>query len=287
MFSSDKISVLGMHHHASSVGVIVMKPDYFSFMWWDGNEECRINGKLARSTEIYAQGEQDGFYAAGGARQTMGIAVRRSELIATLAALQGVGPEDVQLDRTVLQLSAKAAGRFRSSIGTLLGNAFEPGPDGFRSRIAGDPSEAIFGLLVDAYLGSPPNQLREDRPRRPEKIVRQAEECFFAAQGAPVSLADLCAAASVSQSSLYRAFSAVCGEPPLAYFHKRQLTDARRRLVHLPAYRGAVKFAALSAGLSELGRFSVEYRTLFGESPSSTLGRKPPNSSVSSPRSNR
>jgi AraC-like DNA-binding protein len=45
----------------------------------------------------------------------------------------------------------------------------------------------------------------------------------MAAEGTPISLADLCAAAGVSKSALYPAFHSVCGEPPLAYFQKRRL----------------------------------------------------------------
>ena len=271
VFSSDKISVLGLHHHTASVGVVVLKPDRFGFMWWDGNEECRINGQVARRTQIYTQGKQDGFHAAGGARRTMGIVARRNELIETLAALRGVGPEDVLLDRAALELSPEAAIRFRHGINGILRKS--SGPKSGRSAAMGavDPSEAIFGLLIDAYLRAPLVRLRDDRPRRTELIVRRAEERFFASQGASVSLADLCAATGVSQSTLYRAFNAVCGEPPLAYFYKRRLTEARRRLVNSPAYRGAVKRAALAAGFTEFGRFSVDYRQLFGESPSATL----------------
>jgi len=273
IFSSEKVSVLGLTHHAASVGVIVMNPDCFAFMWWDGNEECRINGQPVSRTAIYAQGGQDGFHAAGGSRRTMGVAFRRNDLIEALAALRGVGPEDVLLERSLLQLSPEAALRFRSDIDLLLKSAIERRPQRRSDAGMADPSEAIFGLLVDAYLGSPPNQCREDRPRRPEQIVRQAEERFFASQRSSVSLADLCAATGVSQSTLYRAFNNVCGEPPLAYFHKRRLTEARRRLMNSGAYRGAVKQAALSVGLTELGRFSVEYRQMFGESPSATLSR--------------
>ena len=136
-----------------------------------------------------------------------------------------------------------------------------------------DLGQAIIGLLIDAYDQSAPELYRDDRPRRPERIVRLAEERFFASQGAAVSLADLCAATGVSQSTLYRAFDAVCGEPPLAYFHKRRLTVARRVLVKSSARHGGVKRAAMAAGLTEFGRFSVEYRRLFGESPSATLNR--------------
>ena len=273
-FSSPTVSVLGLRHHAASIGVIVLNAGWFGFMWWDGTEDCRINGEVAQRTLIYTQGKQDGFHAAGGARQTMGVAVRRAEFIEALAALRGVGPEDVQLERSALQLSPDAATHFRAAVGLLLRTATRSAHDGSASSVTQSLSESIFGLLVDAYLRSPPQLHRDDRPRRPEQIVRQAEERFFSAQGMPVSLADLCSSAGVSQSTLYRAFEAICGQPPLAYLHKRRLTDARRALVRSSADRGAVKRAALAAGLTELGRFSVEYRALFGESPSVTL-KKP------------
>ena len=273
VFSSDKISVLGLRHHTASVGVVVMKADCFGFMWWDGTEECRINGQVARRTQIYSQGKQDGFHAAGGARRTMGVVVRRNELVDTLAVLRGIGPEDVLLDRAALELSAEDAIRFRYGIDGILRKTSGPKPGRSADVGAVDPSEAIFGLLIDAYLRAPLVRHQDDRPRRPELIVRRAEERFFASQAVSVSLADLCAATSVSQSTLYRAFDAVCGEPPLAYFHKRRLTEARRLLTNSPAYRGAVKHAALAAGFTEFGRFSVDYRQLFGESPSATLNR--------------
>ncbi|WP_428673349.1 helix-turn-helix domain-containing protein [Roseibium sp.] len=274
VFSSDKISVLGVHHHAASIGIVVTKPDCFSFMWWDGQQDCMINGETARNTVLYSQGAHDGFHAVGGARRTMGIAVRRKDLIGTVAALGGIGPEDVLLNQTALELPAEAAARFRTGIDFCLKQSLEHGMHEAPGVDAKNQSEAIFGLLVDAYLCSTRKKLRKYRGDPPEKIVRLAEERFFASQGAPVSLADLCIAAGVSQATLYRAFQSVCDMPPLAYFHKRRLTDARRVLMKLPAKRGNVKQAAYSAGLTELGRFSVEYRQLFGETPLATLNRK-------------
>ena len=271
ILSSEKASVLGLHHHVASVGVAVVKPDRFGVMWWDGKKECRINGQTAQRELIYAQGEQDGFHVSGGARKTMGLIVCRDDLVNTLAALRGVGPEEVRLKRSALALSPAAVRRFRSDVDELLTNSLGYDPT---NSAGGTPGEAIFGLLVETYLQSPPGLQRDERPRQPEKIVRRAEEQFFVSQGNPISLADLCAATGVSQSALYRAFDRVCGEPPLAYFQKRRLAHARRTLVNSPAYRGGVKRAALTAGLTEFGRFSVEYRQLFGESPSATLSKK-------------
>lgn len=63
--------------------------------------------------------------------------------------------------------------------------------------------------------------------------------------------------------------------PPLAYFRKRQLMQSRSILLNSAPERGAVRRGALDVGLTELGRFSVEYHHLFGESPSATLGQSP------------
>ncbi len=265
IFSSDKVNILGVHHNAPSVGVVIIKPECFGFMWWDGPDECRINGVQTELSLLHTQGEQDGFHAVGGKRRTAGLTVRRDDLVTALAALRGVGPEDVDLDRSALRLSSASAQRYRRDVASYMGAALDSGAH------HGNLGDGLFGVLLEAYLGATPEQNFRSTTRPAEQIVRQAEERYFEADGRPVSLADLCAAAGVSQSVLYRAFHSVCDEAPLAYFHKRRLTEARRMLMTSERYRGAVKNAAISAGLTEMGRFSLEYRSLFGESPSATL----------------
>ena len=273
LVSSEKVTAIATRNQARSVGITIMKPAYFAFASWAGTEECRINGELAEPTKIYRQGWQDGFHIHGGNRKTIGIAVLRSDLVETIAALRGVGPEDVQLGHSALDLSPGAATRFRARLVELMRNAYERGRQSPSQRGVSDPGEEIFALLVDAYLHAEPQRSPGLRRRPPERIVRAAEERYFAADGASISLADLCAAAAVSQRSLYRAFHQVCGETPLAYFHKRSLMKARAMLLHAYPERGAVKAAAIDTGLTELGRFSVQYRQLFGESPSATLNK--------------
>ncbi|MBT8465390.1 MAG: helix-turn-helix domain-containing protein [Deltaproteobacteria bacterium] len=275
IFSSDKVAAIRIRHHVQSVGVIILKPEYAAYVNWVGTPDGRINGVAARPNVLHSQGAQDGFHARGGPRRSLGIVVRRDELIDTLAALRGVGPEDVSLNRSTLELSPQDATRFQTSLIGLLTNAAKPGSGGSPHARSPDVGEAIFGLLVDAELHAQPELKRRGWRRPQEQIVRQAEERYFAAQGARVSLADLCAAARVSQAALYRAFHHVCGEAPLAYFQKRRLTSAQRQLVLSLPERGAVKRAALDVGLTELGRFSAEYRRLFGEPPSATLSKVP------------
>jgi transcriptional regulator GlxA family with amidase domain len=103
------------------------------------------------------------------------------------------------------------------------------------------------------------------------EIVRRAEARFEAAGEKPVSLADLCLAAGVSARCLQYAFRDLYGVSPIRYFRLRRLHEAHRSLRSALPGRSAVKRAALGAGLTDLGRFSVEYRELFGQSPSATL----------------
>ena len=114
--------------------------------------------------------------------------------------------------------------------------------------------------------------MEEVEAREPfPKDLWDVEALYEQAGAAPLSLADLCNAAGVSRSTLYRAFHSHCDMPPIEYIHKRRLTDAHSRLVAAKPARGAIKRIALEAGWTELGRFSVEYRRLFGESPKHTL----------------
>ena len=278
--SSEKVVAMAMRHRAASITTTIPENDFFGFAWWESGDDTLINGHRARPSVIYTQGSLDGLYVAGGARQTGAIAVRRNDLITTVAALRGVVPEDLDLDFDVLQLSPETASLFLMTVHAMTkralnGAAEAPQKVGAGVR-AGDQSEALIGLLAGELVRSLPGRRQDKRPHRPERVVRKVEEYYLANPRAAVSLADLCAAAGVGQSALYRAFNAVCDEPPLAYLHKRRLADARRVLVTSSRERGAVKRAALEFGLTELGRFSVEYRQLFGESPSNTLSRTAP-----------
>jgi AraC-like DNA-binding protein len=123
--------------------------------------------------------------------------------------------------------------------------------------------------LLSKLFGSSEDVHRLDGTRN--QIVRRAEERFEAAGEKPVSLADLCVAAGVSARTLQYAFRDLYGMSPIQYFKVRRLHRARRALKSAVPERSAVKRAALESGLTDLGRFSVEYRALFGQSPSATL----------------
>ncbi|WOJ95138.1 helix-turn-helix domain-containing protein [Congregibacter variabilis] len=271
IFSSQKVSVLGAEIHTPSVMTSITHGDRAVFWFVERACEGRVNGRDICRDSLYVARQQDGLYITGGARRAVAIAIPRIVLVETIAALRGGEPEEVMLDGMELRLSPEVGARFRSGVSALLVSGIEAKLSGEVPFNLPDPSDAILGLVTDAYLWATPAQMRDERAVEPERIVRRAEERFFQSSAQPASPADLCAAAGVSQSTLHRAFRSVCDLSPLDYFYKRRLCKARRLLLHADKRRGEVKRAALEVGLTEFGRFSVEYRALFGESPSATL----------------
>lgn len=61
---------------------------------------------------------------------------------------------------------------------------------------------------------------------------------------------------------------------PFEYIKARRLNAVRQALVAADSSRDRVTLIALNNGFTHLGRFSVDYREHFGESPSETLARR-------------
>jgi AraC-like DNA-binding protein len=62
---------------------------------------------------------------------------------------------------------------------------------------------------------------------------------------------------------------------PIRYLWLRRMHLARQALARGNANAASVTSIAIDHGFWELGKFSVAYRALFGESPSTTLSRSP------------
>ena len=87
----------------------------------------------------------------------------------------------------------------------------------------------------------------------------------------PISVPEFAMAAGVSRRVLELAFQETLGSTPLQYLHRRRLNFVRRELLNAEPDASSVTEIATHWGFSELGRFAVEYKWLFGESPSTTL----------------
>ena len=88
------------------------------------------------------------------------------------------------------------------------------------------------------------------------------------------SLRDLAKAAGTSPSTLLRTFNTHHGVSPMQYVKLIRLEAVRRSLLDSDPLSGTVGGVASEYGFRQLGRFSAEYRKVYGELPSVTLRRQ-------------
>jgi transcriptional regulator GlxA family with amidase domain len=104
-------------------------------------------------------------------------------------------------------------------------------------------------------------------------LVLRAEILALTDLDKPLQVAALSHTLGVSERTLRKAFNNTCGLPPCRHLRMLRLLQVRRSLSSAHDQVVTVTAIATSFGFAELGRFSVEYRKVFGESPSVTLRR--------------
>jgi transcriptional regulator GlxA family with amidase domain len=132
-------------------------------------------------------------------------------------------------------------------------------------------------LLQMSISYCPPSVARRlsKRACKPSReLVEQAERLALTNVQTPLEISTLCRALAVSERTLRKAFQKIRSSPPCRSLRMLRLSEARRALLAARGEFATVTEIATSFGFVELGRFSVEYRKMFEESPSETLGRR-------------
>jgi AraC-like DNA-binding protein len=109
--------------------------------------------------------------------------------------------------------------------------------------------------------------------RRHDMIVARFEEFLEVHADRPLYLPEICAALGVAERTLRASCEEHLGMGPIRYLSLRRMHLVRRALLRADPATATVTRVATDYGFWELGRFSVSYRALFGESPSETLRR--------------
>jgi AraC-like DNA-binding protein/tetratricopeptide (TPR) repeat protein len=105
------------------------------------------------------------------------------------------------------------------------------------------------------------------------RSVRRAVEAMYANVGRAWTVAELAAVAGVSSRTLQRQFLAFLRKTPGATLRDISFEHARRELLQ-GAAGAKIMDIALRSGFLHGGRFSAEYRSRYGETPSQTLKRQ-------------
>ncbi len=102
------------------------------------------------------------------------------------------------------------------------------------------------------------------------KYLRRAEEFIAANLTNPPSLGEIARVAEVSVSTLTRSFRRRYSVSPIAFMKQRRLEMVRGQLLTARDEGKTVTVIAMEYGFFHLGQFAVDYRKMFGETPSET-----------------
>lgn len=130
-------------------------------------------------------------------------------------------------------------------------------------------------LLKGLLLSQPHNyseQLASRSAKPPPHYLLKARQFIQDNARDSLALEDIERGAGVSRFKLFEGFKTYFGCTPMGYLKQYRLESVRREIIEDGSVRN-VSSAATSWGISHLGRFSTEYKALFGESPSDTLKR--------------
>lgn len=215
-------------------------------------------------------GEQIDFTGENGYRQMI-MAVDHVKLL-QMAEAARVAPKILQAlspGRQGMNLSTNpdAAACIAKTFGKMLDHAVAGKIDALQENFDDLIYETILSLVEhsDLSYGRPPAAA----------IVRRATELVEASPGMMPRVHVLAARLHMSPRTLQKAFVSVTGIGPNAYFRHCALNRARNALLQAHPSEDKVTAIATDLGFTEIGRFSVRYRELFGESPLQTLQHRP------------
>lgn len=135
-----------------------------------------------------------------------------------------------------------------------------------------DLMEAFLDAMRDSYLAGLPTASKPQLRRY--EAIRRIREHISENRGVPLHLDDLCVASGMSRRWLEYAFKDLFGVGANGFVRYQRLHGARQELLLSEPVSGLVKKVALEWGFWHFGRFSAEYRSLFGESPNRTPSRR-------------
>jgi AraC-like DNA-binding protein len=123
---------------------------------------------------------------------------------------------------------------------------------------------------VVACLTEGNDQTRDRGSHRHQRIMGNFKEWLDANMDRAVYLQEICTALDVSAQTLRRCCDEHFRMSPMRYLWLRRMNLARHELQRNHS-SASVTTVAMKFGFWHLGRFAIEYRSLFGETPSATL----------------
>jgi AraC-like DNA-binding protein len=206
---------------------------------------------------------------AGSSRLT--VSLTKSVMMRHLAALLGHLPKQPLEFSAEINLRSSAGQRFDRHVRMAIADLDDPAPI-HNPIMTGMHEQLLMTWLLLSQPSNYTNALLRLETRVAPRDVQRAIDYIEGHLDVPLTLADIARASGIPGRTLLKHFGEHFGTSPMRYMRTARLERVHQALLRSGATE-SVTDVALAWGFHHLGRFSVEYRRRFGESPSETRQR--------------
>jgi AraC-like DNA-binding protein len=238
--------------------------------WTRPGQNQLWRGVETRPNNIVRHSEGEDFYrrsSAASYRASVSLPIEEAAITASEAIGYDLAPpRDAMLITPPpakiarLQRLHAAAGRLAEEAPEIIAN-----PDAARGL-----EQALIEAMIDCFDH---NEVREDSSAQGQHaiVMRRFRRVIEENPEQPLYIPEICKAIRISERTLRTCCEEHLGMGPKRYLLLRRMHFARRALRRATPETATVTEIATRFGFWQLGRFAVEYQTLFGEPPSATL----------------
>ncbi len=225
---------------------------------------------------IVFPGGCDHHFRMRGKVAAVGIEVAPAEINKFAKALYRLETDTIGQHCTAFSLNPRSLSLVRRTISNVLSTSLSNPvcleKEHYRKILHERLIDALVGSFCSMNSGF---RIRvEPRKANSRSVFKIAQEFVLAHSSAGISILDLCIATNSSKSTLFNAFQDYLGVTPYQFLTRTRLTSARKLLSSSCQELTTVASIAMECGFGHLGRFSANYKKLFGEYPSETLRGK-------------
>lgn len=263
----DEVDVPWIVHFGGSRGPGLC----FGFLADVDGAPMQINGTDVTSHDLWVIGPGSTVFASGGPSRLRTMALPDAALVARNATDRKFEAPAVSF---VMRPPASALDRLRALHRTAESLAKANAKELCKPSVVRALEEALVQALASC-LTNDMSSTAQRHSERHRQVITRFRDYLASRSGEAVHLTEVCAAIGVSERTLRAYCQDTFGVGPIHYLWLRRMHLARRALSKADPASMTVTEVATDHGFWELGRFSVEYRSLFGELPSATLKQPP------------
>ena len=202
----------------------------------------------------------------------LNLSISRSAVTRQLGALLGEPVEVAPEFAPAMDLTQGHGRNLARYLLLALADIRQANPVPWSPIMIGGFEDFIIAKLLSSHPHDFSKALHKTAKPIAPRDVRRAIDYMEARLGSPIAIADIAEASGIAGRTLFKHFRDFHGVSPMQYLRNSRFEKVREALGRADPEQSVTEIA-MNWGFTHMGRFSVEYRQRFGESPSESLRR--------------